>query len=270
MKKWVVSFVLLLLTVSLVACSSNENAQDVYTKAMEVAEEMKSAEITMDLNQNLKTSDDSLNLEMKNSSEAKVTLDPIAMHQSGKMNMVMNGSETESDTEMYMTEEGMYTFDPMSETWMKLDTSALPDFANTQQQNPQAQLELLEPILDDVVFEETDEGYTFKYSGEGEEVNQFTKSLMEDYVLSDTMAALGEEATEILESMTVNKLNYEMVIDKETYETKSFNMDLDMIVEANEEEMGIVQSIRAKYTGINTVDSIEIPQEVLDNAVELN
>ena len=269
MKKWIFSCVLVLLTVSLVACNS-ENAQEVFTRAMEVSEEMDSAEVSMDMNQFLSSPNDSMELEMESKMEAEMILDPIAMYQKGTMNMIMGEETMETETEMYMTEEGLYTYDSMSESWMKMDSELYADLVNMEQQDPAAQLELLEPFMDDVQFEESDDAYTFKFTGEGEEVNEFTEKIMDEYMNSSIIESMGEDISKVLESMTVNKLNYEMVIDKETYETKTFAMDLDMTVTEEGEEMTIAQQINAEYTGINTVDSIEVPQEVIDNAVEMS
>ncbi|WP_087973199.1 DUF6612 family protein [Oceanobacillus rekensis] len=269
MKKGMFSFVFVLLTASLVACNS-ENAQDVYTKAMEVSEEMDSAEVSMDMNQFLSSPNDSMELEMESEMEAEMTLDPIAMYQKGTMTMTMGEETMDTETEMYMTEEGLYTYDSMSQSWMKLDNELYGDLMNMEQQDPAAQLELLEPFMDDVEFEESDDTYIFKFTGEGEEVNQFTEKILDEYMSSEIMASIGEDVNKVLESMTVNKLNYEMVIDKETYETRTFAMDLYMTIAEEGEEMTIAQQINAEYTGINTVDSIEVPQEVLDNAVEMS
>jgi len=269
MKKGFYLFVLICITCGLAACN-NENAQDVYTKAIEVTEKMESAEIEMDMTQQLQTTDGAMEMMVENKSDAQIILEPLTMHQTGTMNMEMNGSSTESETEVYMTEDTWYTYDSLSDTWTRLDATMIPDLTNTQQQNPRAQLKMLEPFINDVAFKKTDAGYVFSYAGEGEEVKEFTAKLLEEVTLPETMAGLGEAASEMLEGITVNKLNYEMIVDKDTYETKTFKMDLDMSMESNGEKMNMKQNILAAYTGINTINSIEIPQEVLEHAIDLN
>ncbi|WP_249869989.1 DUF6612 family protein [Oceanobacillus saliphilus] len=267
MRKWMLSFVFVL-TVSLAACN-NDDMEDVFTKAMEVSEGMESAEVVMDISQ-LLSSGESMNLEMQSEMKAEMIVDPIAMYQSGTMHMEMDGFPMDMETEMYMTEEGLFTYDSMSQSWIRLDNEMYADLANLEQQDPSAQLELLEPFMDDVEFEETADGYIFRFAGEGESLNQFSEKVLAEYMDTEMFADFGADITEILESMTVNKLNYEMVIDKQTYETKTFTMDLDMTVAAEGEELSISQQVNAEYTGINTVDSIEVPQEVLDNAVDMS
>ncbi|WP_067727720.1 DUF6612 family protein [Oceanobacillus damuensis] len=268
MRKWMVFFVLLL-TVILAACS-NEDAEGVFTKAMDVSGEMESAEVDMNITQILSTSDESMELEMESDMKAEIIMDPIAMYQKGTMNMEMDGFPMEMDTEMYMTEDGLYTYDSMSQTWMKLDNEMYTDLSNLAQQDPSAQLEMMEPFMDDVEYEEKDDSYIFRFAGEGEALNEFSESVIQEYLDTEMFADLGADVNEVLESMTVNKLNYEMEIDKESYETKTFYMDLDMALSAEGEEMSIAQQVNAVYTGINTIDSIEVPQEVLDNATEMS
>ena len=81
---------------------------------------------------------------------------------------------------------------------------------------------------------------------------------------------MSEEEAELMENMEVKALNFEIFIDKETFYTNAFNMDMDMTMTIEGQEMHIVQKIKADISKINEIEKIEIPQEVLDNAIDIN
>ena len=73
-----------------------------------------------------------------------------------------------------------------------------------------------------------------------------------------------------MENMEVKSLEYEIFIDKETFYTNAFNMNMDMTMKVEGEEMHIDQKVKADISKINEIEKIEIPQEILDNAVDIN
>ena len=79
-----------------------------------------------------------------------------------------------------------------------------------------------------------------------------------------------KKQAEVMENMEVKSLEYEIFIDKKTFYTNAFNMKMDMTMEVEGEEMHIDQKVKADISKINEIDTIKIPQEILDNAVDIN
>ena len=65
------------------------------------------------------------------------------------------------------------------------------------------------------------------------------------------------------------KVNYEIFIDKETFNTTALNMIMDMTMVVEGEEMKLAQNLKSTYDNYNEVEKIEIPQEIIDNAQEM-
>ena len=80
---------------------------------------------------------------------------------------------------------------------------------------------------------------------------------------------MTEEEAEMLNNMDVKSLDVVMYIDKETFYTNAFDLDMDMTMKIEEEEMRIVQKMKSVITKINEIDEIVVPQEVIDRAVDL-
>ena len=58
--------------------------------------------------------------------------------------------------------------------------------------------------------------------------------------------------------------------DKKTFYTNAFNMKMDMTMKVEGEEIQIDQKVNADISKINEIKNIKIPQEVIDNAVDIN
>lgn len=269
MKKITVGFMILLITV-LAACGNSESAKDVYLKAVEAGENMESAELDMVLSQTIEGDPMLGTIVMDIDTKASLTLDPLAMHQKGSVLMDMQGVSIETDMEMYVTETELYMYESMSETWMKMDSSMMPLDMLNMEQSPGEQLDMLESFIDDVEFTEEEDYYVYKFDGAGEEFEELSQELIKLQVGEETFADLGADITEVLENMTIHSIFYEIHIDKTTYDTQKVisTMDFDVNMEG-EEPLSLQQEMTATYTGINTIDQIEVPQEVIDAAEEM-
>lgn len=254
----------------LAACGASENAEEVYQKALEAGEKMESAELDMVVSQTMEGAGMMGTMNMEMDTKSRMTIDPLAMHQAGTMKMDMDGMEIETDTEMYLTDNGFYMYESMTDTWMKMssDMMSMDDLMNMEQ-NPRDQLEMLESFIDDVEFFEEDGHYVFKYDGDGEELFELSQEIVKENFGDSAFSDLGMNVDEVLENMTIHSIYYEIHVDKETYDTKKLitNMDLDM--DEAGETVNLKQEMTATYTGINSIDTIEVPQEVIDAAEDL-
>ncbi|MFS0672165.1 DUF6612 family protein [Ornithinibacillus sp. 179-J 7C1 HS] len=270
MKKWILATFLVTVSFGLVACS--ENAEDVFTKALEASEAMESAEVSMKLDQELSMGEEG-SITIASDMEGSVINDPLAMHQKGTMSMGMNmqGMESEvpldMETEIYLVEDEMYMFESLTGQWIKADSSVIPiETLTANQPDVSEQLKMMEKYVEDFEFEAVDEEYVFKLTADGEGFKELSQEMLEDYLPQELTAELGD-ISQLLEDMEIKTLYIELVIDNKTYDLKEYNMDMEMSMTVEGETVDIVQHVESEYKNINTIDSIEVPQEVKDSAV---
>ncbi|MUK88024.1 hypothetical protein GMD78_06375 [Ornithinibacillus sp. L9] len=269
MKKWMISIAMVMLATGLVACGS-ESAEEVYTNAMEAAENMQSAEVIISMNQEMNLPSENATVLMESDMEGSIITDPVSMHQKGTMAMSMEGDGMENEipmdveTEFYLVDNEIYMFESFSGQWMKADESMVPiDTLTSNQPDVSEQLEMMEEYVEELDFEESDDEFVFKLTANGEDFTELTKQMLDEYMPEDITAELGD-ITEVLEDMEIHNLDIEMYIDKESYDLTKYNIDMEMSMTIEGEEMNIIQKVDTVYKNINSIDSIEVPQEVLD------
>ncbi|MTW87282.1 hypothetical protein F3157_16715 [Virgibacillus dakarensis] len=289
MKKWMLLIVAGVLALVLAACNktaeptegtskekeSDLTAEEVYTKALETSEKMESAEVSMNLKQRMESEADSVAMDTESKFDTKITMDPMAVYLKGTTKMTMDGSEEkmpEMDMEMYMVDDGMYMFSDQlgGGNWLKMEGAsmdAIQEMAG-QQPNPSDQLKMLKDYAKDLSFEQSDNEFILKLSADGEKFNDLMQQTIKDSLPPELMQQMGEEGKQALENTKINSMNYEITIDKETFEMKTFNMDMDMAMKQNGSALNIVQNMESEYSNINKVDAIEVPADVKENAID--
>ncbi|MFS0577409.1 DUF6612 family protein [Sporosarcina sp. 179-K 3D1 HS] len=245
---------------------SDLTAMEVYQKAMEASEDMKSMHAKMDIQQKIEVPSEDMKMDSKIKMDLDMIIEPVAMYQ--KMNMDM-GEQGSMDTEIYMTEDGFFMFDPESEQWLKFPQEMSDDMMAQMGggADPTPDMEMFKEFADDFQFEQTDDEFILTLTAEGEKFNSLMKQ-----AIADNMPAgmeMGEEEAEMMENMNVKSLKFEIFIDKETFQTNAFNMDMDMTMAVEGQEMHIIQKMKSIISKINEIEEIEVPQDVLDNAVDI-
>ena len=268
MKKLTFFLVALMMTVLAACGGGGGDAEEVYQKAMQAGEKLESAEMDIKIKQTMDAGELMGTVTMEMDSIASVIVDPFAMYQKGSMAMEMEGFPIEMETEMYMVDSDFYMYDSMSDMWIKMGADMMPTEMMNMEQNPHEQLEILESFLDDIEFKEESDYYVFIYDGDGKDLVELSKEIIKENLDDDTLASFGMEMEEVFDQMNIHSLYYEIQIDKKTYDTKSVITNMDFEIDVDGESMAIQQEMNATYTGINTIDKIEVPQEVIDEAQE--
>lgn len=255
---------------TLAACSETEqSAQEIFDKTMERQKELTSATANMDVSQVMTVDMDGETQKIKTATKGTMDmiLSPLAMKMDADMTMDLMGETMEMPMDMYMTEDqGIFMQDPTSDAWMKLPSDQLDAVLESTdvQVDQTAQLEQLKEFVDDFTMEETDEDYVLTLNLNDEKFN----SLIKDQAAS----ALGDTGTtsdaEVLESMNVSDGMYKLTIDKETYDLTDLVMDFLMTMDVEGETMEMDTSSTISYTDFNHLTSIEIPQDIIDSAVD--
>lgn len=285
MKKWSMLLAVTTLSFGLVACNetatptsdtkkeqtSNLTLQEVFNKSMEQSESIKSLSANIDMTQLIEVPSQEISMETTSKMDMDMVIEPLSLYQKGTTSMTMPGmssTEQADDMEMesYMTEQGFYMFDSMSNQWTKLPSDMYEQIMSMSQKqaDPAQQLKDLEAFKDDFTFEQTDSSYVLKLAASGDKFNELIQKQ-----LADTMPDMMVEEQELLKEMNIEKVNYEIFIDKETFNTTALNMIMDMKMVVEGEEMKLAQNLKSTYDNYNEVEKIEIPQEIIDNAQEM-
>ena len=246
---------------------SEMTAQEVYEKAMAVSEEQKSMHAKMDIDQLIKVPSQDIEMNSKIKMDMEMVMEPLSMYQ--KMNMDM-GEQGKMEMEIYMTDAGFLMKEPESGEWIKLPSEMYEEMSGQLSggADPTLDMNIFKEFVEDFKFEQTDDAYILTLSAAGDKFSNLFKK-----VATENMPAgmeINEEQAEVMENMEVKSLEYEIFIDKKTFYTNAFNMNMDMTMKVEGEEMHIDQKVKADISKINEIDTIEIPQEILDNAVDIN
>ncbi|MFJ7935050.1 DUF6612 family protein [Sporosarcina sp. NPDC096371] len=286
MKNWFKGIAVGILALGLVACSapaepakdpetgkkvevqnkSTMTAQQVYDKSVEASVAQKSMHAKMNVDQLLELPAQDFTMNSKIKMDMDMIMDPLAMYQ--KMDVDM-GEQGATAMEIYMTEEGFFMNEPESGQWMKLPGEMYEDLlSQVGSADPTLDMNLFKDFVEDFTFEQTDDEYILKLVASGEKFSKLFKEIAMDNLPAGIEA--DADATELMESVNVNSLEYEIFIDKKSFYTNAFNMQMDMTMQVDGEEMRIDQKVNAKLSKVNEIEKIDIPQDVLDSAIDIN
>jgi hypothetical protein len=285
MKKWMTLMGVCVLSLILVACNetatptsettkentSDVTLQNVFTKSLKQSEKLESLSATIDMTQLIEFPSQEISMESTSKMDMDMVIEPLSLYQKGTTSMTMPGAETseqldEMQIESYMTDQGFFMSDSMSKKWTKLPADMYEQIMSMSQKqaDPSQQLKDLEMFMEDFTFEQTDSEYILKLSASGEKFNELIQKQ-----LADTMPDMMVEEQELLKDMNVEKVNYEIFIDKKTFNMTTLNMVMDMTMAVEGEEMKLSQNMKSTFSNYNEVESIKVPKEILDNAEEM-
>lgn len=245
---------------------SDMTAQEVYSKAMEVSAEQKSMHAVMDIEQNMSIPSEDMNLDSKIKMDMDMIVDPMALHQTMSMDMGEMGA---TDMELYMTDAGFFMHDAQMDQWIKMPNDMYEEMMASMggETDPTLDLQMFKDFKDDLKFEQTDDEYILTLNASGDKLNNLVQKLIGDAMPIE--GAMTEEEQEVYDNMDVKSLDLTIYIDKKTFYTNAFDMDMDLTMKVEEEEMHMVQKMKSVITKINEIDEIVVPKEVLDEAVSL-
>ena len=245
---------------------SGLTAQEVFDKATEASAEQTSMKADMSVDQLIEVPSQDLKINGKIKSDIEMIIDPIAMYM--KMDVDM-GEQGATAMEMYKTEDGFFVNEEGSGQWIKmpseLDEELLAELGNT---DPTLDMTMFNEFVEDFKFEQTDDEYILKLAASGEKFSELFKEITKDNLPAGVDASA--DPTELMENIDVKIMEFEIFIDKKTFNTTAFNMMMDMTLLYEGVETHVVQKANTKLSKINEIEKIEIPQEVLDNALDIN
>lgn len=250
-KLMVLMLVLVMIISSLTACSEPVTAESLIDDTFSDISYME-CEMNLDLEMELSVSGMSMDMALDMTADMEITKD--VMHMVMSMDMDAMGMSESYKTELYTVTEDdtvtTYTYDETYEQWTYVESEVDED----------AVMEISSDMFEDLELEETEDGYVV--TGTLSEV----EDLLEGVELGDD--TFGEvtnlfKDVEILVTMTFDK---DKVIEEMEME---FNIDEDDVFEIEGVEITISKiKASAEYKNVNEDEELEVPEEVLDEAVE--
>lgn len=285
MKKVIALCLVSLLVLALSACNSTAEPttgkevnnkseltlQEVYEKAIERQNTLESVSAVIKMNQKIELNDGTEAFEMGSSADMTMDMvsEPLAMYVDGAMTMAdpATGENMNVDMEMYMSEEGFFMHDPETKQWMKLPSEQFAAIAGqtVNQVNASEQLKQFESFIEDFTFEQTETEYVLKLNAASDKFSEF---ILEQMQVTEMMG-VTEEEQKIVENMKFDNINYVIKIDKETFDIHAMDTIFDITIDVEGKSMKVATDAKIAFNNFNEVEAIKIPQEVIDQAVEV-
>lgn len=239
---------------------SDFTLEEVFKKTEEVNKDIKSFESRIKMKQVVDAAGEKQ--EINSDIEMEYITEPVALHQ--KMTMELDGEKQEIDA--YLTKEGFYMYEPTQKMWIKLPEEFSGQILQMSegQTNPSDQLEQLKDFVDEFEFKQDDKNYILTLKASGEKFDQFFKDNVKKTLPPEM------QAEQLMSDMKFNKVEYELYIDKETFYLNALNMITDTDTEIDGQKMNMLLDMQSTYSNYNKVETIEIPQEALENAQEID
>ena len=237
-------------------------AEELLKRIIEASKGIKSYSMDSKIEQNLTVTMEGqeqkqdVNMDMK----TDLVLNPVAAYQEIKTSMP--GQEGTQEIKQYITEDGVYT--QMGDAWMSLPEEATAPLLEQMknQSNAGSQFEQLSTIANDLAVEEEGDIYWLKANLSGDKVKELATTMLSQSGATDPQMAA------MMQQMNIKSMDISYSVDKETYYPKdlvySMNMDMDMEGQA----LSILMKMDSSLRDYNKMESIKVPQDVIDNAVE--
>ncbi|KPN96739.1 DUF6612 family protein [Lysinibacillus sp. ZYM-1] len=249
--------------------TSKLTLEQVYDKAVDRQADIKSASANMDMTQVTKvgSGEEAMEFSINSKMDMDIIVDPLAMHLSGSMSMPDMMSESQETTdmpiEMYMKKDaGLFMKDVTTDSWLKLPDENFDAILDQTAASADAkeQLEQLKKFINDFTFEQSDDEYVLTLEAKGDKFKELINS-----EINKSMQDMGLDENP-MDQLTIEKINYVLHIDKETYDTNKMDMNFDLKMAVEGDELLMNTKSVVTYTDFNHLKTIDIPQSIIDNA----
>lgn len=249
--------------------ASEITLEEVYEKAIERQNEINSMSADIVMDQNIVLDESGGTFEMKSNSnlQSDFTIDPVASYMHGTVTAFdpMSEQEIELETEMYMLEDAFYMYDSEGDQWLEFPLEEMEAVLgqSAQQIDATEQLELLESIISEFSLEEEGDEYILKLDAAED---KFTEFVIEEMKALQSVG-ITEAEEDIVNLINYDKVSYVLKINKDTYDMTAMDLVLNMTLEEGDESLVMNTDTKITFSNFDGIDAIEVPQEVVDEAV---
>ncbi|MGE8036438.1 hypothetical protein B1B04_19790 [Lysinibacillus sp. KCTC 33748] len=244
--------------------TSDLTLEQVFDKTMKRLADIKSSSAKMDVTQEAKMGSGEKAKEFTSDTKIAVDLvyEPLGTHFSLTTTSPDTPSE-EASVEIYMEQDqGIFVKDETTGKWLKLPDDNFDSILKetTSSSNAKETLEQLKKYVSDFKFEQTDDAYVLTLNAKD---NKFKELI--DSQIKKSMKGINLQENP-LDNLMINKMNYVLYIDKETFDTNKIEVDMDLKIKVADEELSSKSKSVVTYTDFNSLKTIDIPKEIIDNA----
>lgn len=256
---------------------SGESAEDILIQSHTAMNEVESYVLNMDMMQEMNLEDmDEEAMAVRSTQVMEMTLDPVSFKQDISMNYEdmnmmgeMDDSEGKINYQSYYTEnDGLFMEEPTTGQWMKFPNNYLDEFLamSDMHLNPDEQIAFLEDYVTELSLEEDQDHYYITLITEELDMEELLHQLQG---FEADMPGMGG-MEELFGMMDLQKLDFSITIDKETYQQTSGSMSMVMAIDMMGQVMETKQTTEMTMSDFNSIDPISIPADVLENAEEVS
>lgn len=237
------------------------DVEEVYEKVTVANAELESFATEMDMSQKMEVDGEVVDIASK--LDMDVVQDPFSLKQTMTMDIPQAGKQ---EMESYLTEDGFFVFNPEEEQWMKLPTEFSDQIIqqSEQQADLQGQLAQFEGLKDGFTLDETEDEYILKFNSTDDDFDQVFKETIKNNIPEE----MGLDM-EMFENIQFNDVQYELFVKKDNFYMSELNMNMDYDMEVEGQKINSKQDIKTTYSKYNEIDEIIVPDEVIEEAVEM-
>jgi LPXTG-motif cell wall-anchored protein len=237
-----------------VSVSAEEhNAEDILHESNEAMENLDSFSSVIDIDMSM--GDGEEDFDVQSTVKQDVILDPLKIRQE-TTDQMPDGSGEQTRTS-YITDEGYYEEDGDG-GWYKIDEGI-----DANMYDPGDQMDEAMVWGDDLELEEENGYYVISYSGSGDEL----EDVMDQY--GEELYGEEEGMEEMMDELDISHFSYELYVDQESYYLTQASIDLTMELQAEGMEVSMDQTMDMEFHNFNGVEDFDIPEEVLEEAVDI-
>lgn len=241
-------------------------AEELLQISYEAMEDLGSFSTRIEMEQSFLTAGQEEPIHTKSRIEQDVVTEPFNMYQKTENAAAPDaGIGEDTVTEAYWTEDAIYQQDPDG-SWIKISNEITGDPSVNFVENPADEARHMTGLSDNMSVYEEDGYYILVFEGSGEEFLNNTQEVlaaMEDEIYGDIIAGT-------LEGMTIDSLDYQMIIDKESHFLSYVTLEMEITMETEAGSEQSKQRTSTEYINFNELDSISLPDQVEEEAVDLD
>mgnify|MGYP000951631758 CR=1 FL=1 len=252
-KRILMALALCSISIGAVACSSNGGGklsnEEIVNKIEEVSKSVKSSKANVEskVSFNIGGKDFVTSVKM----ETEAISEPLKVKVVGKTETLGKSF----DVNMYITGEDFYLQNIITKEWMHVNDANLKKTLEGRKNsaNFDDSVELLNAMQKNLKIEDKGSTYEATYSGMDDSVKDTLKKIL---------SSSQPDAEKVLKNMEIEKLDIKYVIDKNTFYPTECEIKSVMKVSEAGQDVSFNAEIKFKYSDINQVKEIVIPDEV--------
>lgn len=225
---------------------SDTEKKEIIEKFIEVSKNIKSADMVINMKMEQKGDKDSKTATIEMSMDASIIEEPLAI----KLELGIPFQNTK--LKMYIKDGYIYILNPANNQWAK---QLINDEINKQFKgllsNSYELYDVMKDNIDKIDIEEKDGNYIISISKDSE--------FLKEAILKQ-LSNMNTAGNQIGDNVNIDNITVTYIVDKNTYSMISSNNTFDMNLINN---VKVAVTIDAKYSNLNNVKEIAIPEEAL-------